>query len=421
MAESKTRPPRSNARRVRGIDAITGNSNFDAAEAVWLKVLTELAEQAPTVALLCKTAVARNVLEHARRLAIPVEFAEVVRVDARAWFGAAVEACLLVLQVDREPIPDRETLDRVPVFADLEADAPESFLGFARGRTVANADDYRRYAWLDGECPLNWRQGVKHDAAGVMELSRLGQGLWTNKTGDVLRIEEEFVFPLLKGTDLARPAPVTPHRAVIVTQRRVGEETVRLATEAPALWTYLQSHVKTFSQRKSSVYRDRPSFAMFGIGPYTFAPYKVGVSGLHKSPIFQAVGPIDGRPVMLDDTGYFLPCRSPEQAALIATSLNGPEAIGLLASLALPGAKRPVTKGLLQRLDLKAIVARADRGSLMERAGREVERLAGHAPSWPSRLEDLLESESIFEPKAPLIQESAGTWPSPPSMTSAAL
>ncbi|MCA1685615.1 MAG: hypothetical protein LC745_06440, partial [Planctomycetia bacterium] len=178
-----------------------------------------------------------------------------------------------------------------------------------------------------------------------------------------------------------------------------GDDTGRLRDAAPGLWAYLWAHAGAFSRRKSSIYRNRPEFAMFGVGPYCFAPYKVAVSGLHKAPVFHAVGPQGGRPVMLDDTGYFLACRSPEQAALAAGLLNGPDALGLLRALAFPGAKRPVTKAALRRVDLRALLARsADRPALLDRAGAEVSRLSGRPPEWPEPLDSLLETATGDEP-----------------------
>jgi len=392
--DSGNRPARVNVKAARGIDAKTGASNFDIAEAVWLKVLSELAAEEPTVALLCKTSVARNVLEHAARVCLPVVRAEVVRVDARAWFGAAVEACLLCVTVGPGP-----PLDRVPVFASLDADVPAGAMGFVRGRLVADLDAYAPFAAVDGACPLVWRQGLKHDAAGVMELSPGADGAWTNAGGGGVDVEPAFVYPLLKGADLARAGPAVPRRSVVVTQRSVGDDTERLRHEAPRLWAYLQAHAGAFARRKSSIYRGRPPFAMFGVGPYCFAPYKVAVSGLHPGAVFHAVGPGPaGRPVMLDDTGYLLPCRSPEQAALAAALLNGPEAQGLLCALRFPGAKRPVTKAVLQRIDLRALLDRADRPALLARAGDEVARIAGRPADWPERCETLVEPEPLGAP-----------------------
>ncbi len=393
---SGNRPERTNVKQAVGLDALTGASNFDIAEAIWLKLLNDLAHERPTIALLCKTSVARKVLEHAGRSGMPITGASVVRIDARRWFGASVEACLLCVTLGGSASVG--ALDRVPVFDGFDALEPVAAMGFARDRFVADLDAYTSFAWADGSCPLDWRQGLKHDAAEVMELRPDLEisGRIRNKRGEVVDVEPEHVFPLLKGTDLSRPGPIVPTRRVIVTQRHLGDDTDRLRDEAPRLWAYLRSHAETFARRKSSVYRNRPEFAMFGVGGYGFSAWKVAVSGLHKQSIFHAVGPhLNQQPVMLDDTGYFLACRSAEQAALVAQLLNSSGSLGLVRVLALPGAKRPVTKAILRRIDLRALLARADPPALLAAAGAEVIRLAGRSPDWPGSLESLLEPETI--------------------------
>ncbi|GAC1466318.1 MAG: class I SAM-dependent methyltransferase [Isosphaeraceae bacterium] len=401
---SPHRPTRVNHKAARGLVAKTGESNFDMAEAIWLKLLTELAELQPTIALLCKTSVARKVLEHARRTGLSVRSAAMTQIDARAWFGAAVEACLL--QITLGGVGERFSLDQVPIFSNLEATKPSTMMGFARGRLVADMGTYSAFAFAEGTCPMVWRQGLKHDAADLMELeqrvepnpesgiSHPARETFWNKRGEPAELELEYVFPLLKGADLARTGPIAPRRFVIMTQRFLGEDTARLHHDAPCLWRYLQAHEAAFQRRKSSIYRGRPPFAMFGIGPYCFAPFKVAISGLHKAPVFHAVGSagVSGaqRPVMLDDTCYFLACRSAEQAALVSSLLNSSDAVGLLRALMFSTAKRPITKGLLQRLDLFALLGRADLPLLLENAGVRVQQLTGRAPTWPSSLGTLL-------------------------------
>jgi hypothetical protein len=157
-------------------------------------------------------------------------------------------------------------------------------------------------------------------------------------------------------------------RAVLVTQQRIGQDTTSLAHEAPRLWRYLKSHESRFNKRMSSIYRGRPPFAIFGIGPYSFAPFKVAISGLHKTPTFRVLGPVEGRPVMLDDTCYFLPCSTAEEAAILGAVCNDAITLALIASISFREAKRPITKALLQRLDLGAIFERTDVASLAARA-----------------------------------------------------
>ena len=366
-------PRKSNVKNVRGIDARTGASNFDIAEAIWLKLLRELAGEGATIALLCKTSVARGVLQFAERADLPIAEATIVRLDAKTWFQAAVDACLFRVRLGTGT---GTGTGRVPVFAGFASVRPESAIGFVQGRLVADLDRYQPLAFADGPCPLTWRQGLKHDAATVMELEPdPGLGSLRNKLGEALDVESGWVYPLLKGADLVRgPAP-RPTRSVIVTQRRVGQDTRGLEQAAPRLWTYLEGHAAVFARRKSSIYRGQAPFAMFGIGPYSFAPYKVAVSGLGKSPRFHAVGSVGGRPVMFDDTCYFLPCRSPEQAAITSALLNDPDTLALIDALMFRDAKRPITKSLLARLDLAALSGHVDSRALLVRAEDELARL----------------------------------------------
>ena len=385
---SENRPRRSNVDGLRGIDARTGASNFDIAEAIWRKLLVEVAKEpeGTTIALLCKVATARRVLEFAARTNLAVVSAELFPIAARVWFGAMVEACLL-----RVTLGGRSTVSRVPVRDDLNAGTLATEMGFARGLLVPDLTTYQGFAFADGACRLTWRQGLKHDAAPVMELERASADEpYRNKRGEPVDVEPDHIYPLLKGADLARP-PARPRRAVIVTQRRIGQDTRSLERSVPRLWAYLQAHAATFSLRKSSIYRGQPPFAIFGIGPYSFVPYKVAISGLHKSHRFRAVGPVEGRPVMLDDTGYFLPCSGLEQAAFLTALLNEPASLGLMESLIFGHAKRPVTKALLQRIDLQAVFDHADRPALLARAEEECRRLDGRAPRWPVPLDVLLE------------------------------
>jgi hypothetical protein len=353
-------PEKRNFKALRGLEAVTGSANFDLAETIILKVITELAPERPTVAMLCKTAVARQVIHYAHAADLPIAGASVRRIDAKAWFKAGVDACLFVLQVD----PDAPRWDfQVPVYAALDAPEPEAVFGMVDGQLVADVPRYRATAFADGECPLVWRQGLKHDAVAVMELRRDAAGALLNKLGEGVDVEADYVFPLMKSSMLFgdRDEP----RAVLVTQRALREDTRRLAEVAPRLWAYLERHQAAFAARKSAIYRNQPPFAMFGIGDYAFAPYKVAVSGFYKTPRFRVLGPLDGRPVMVDDTCYFVPCASAEQAALVGALLNHPTCTDLIASLVFWDAMRPITKKLLQRLDLVALAARLDPAELL--------------------------------------------------------
>ncbi|WP_419842022.1 class I SAM-dependent methyltransferase [Candidatus Poriferisodalis sp.] len=343
-------PAKSNLKGLSGIDAISGASNFDIAEYVVLKCLSETAAEDPTLAMLVKTSVARRVLEFAFSHDWPVAKAVIRKFDAKLVFGASVDACLLMVNIDRS----RQPTYRVPVYASLEATEPDSVIGLNDKGLIANVHKYRPVVEADGRCQIEWRQGVKHDAARVMELSAHGDNSHTNGFGETVEIEPEFVYPMMKCTDLARGRD--PQRFVIITQRRPIDDTRRLKVSAPRLWRYLQRHTDTFAARRSSIYRKRPEFSMFGVGDYSFTDWKIAVSGLHKVPRFRLIGPHGQRPVILDDACYLLACGSEQQARLIHSLLTTPSCEQLLASLVFSDAKRPITKRLLQRLDLRALL-----------------------------------------------------------------
>ena len=386
---SNNLPQKRNLKGLRGIEALTGGSNFDIAEYIWLKLITELAAERPTIALLCKTSVARNVLQYTAKEGLPIAGASIRKINAKEWFGAAVDACLFCVEVGSEK-PRYEA----PVYPELHAVNPQHTVGLIDGQLVADVDSYNRSAFLDGVCPMPWRQGLKHDAASVMELTYNASGQLQNKLGEDVVVESDYVYPLLKSSDLFHGRSADPKRAVIVTQKKLGEDTYQLEHMAPQLWRYLTSHADMFERRKSSIYRNQPPFALFGIGEYTFAPYKIAISGFYKTPKFLALGPAENRPVIFDDTCYFIPCTSAEQVALLSCLLNHPVCLDFIHSLIFLDSKRPVTKKLLQRIDLKILLDHIDSQSLSFSVDAELRRLGvatklqGERRTWS--LEELL-------------------------------
>ncbi len=349
-SDSVNLPRKENLKGLSGLDAMTGESNFDLAEAIWIKLIRELLSQSPTLALLCKTSVARNVLAYARAQNWPVVAASLHRIDSKKWFGAAVDAALFTVELGAGP-----TCYQCPVYPSLQSAVPEATIGFEGGRIIADVAAYRRAALADGNCPFVWRQGIKHDASSVMELRRDGKTL-VNKLGEAVDIEAEFVYPLLKSSDLYKTSAPIPRWSMIVPQKRVGQETATLKARAPKLWRYLHEHREFFARRKSSIYTNQPEFAVFGVGDYSFAPHKVAVAGMTKTPRFWPLAPFEGRPVVLDDTCYLLPCQTREQAVILSATLNGPLCLDLLSALTFTDAKRPITKKLLQRVDLMKLI-----------------------------------------------------------------
>ncbi|HEY0070913.1 MAG TPA: SAM-dependent methyltransferase [Chloroflexia bacterium] len=342
-------PAKTNIKGLKGLAAITGDSNFDIAEAIILKIIRELKSEHPTIAMLCKTSVARNVIQFGFDAEFPISDISIRKIDSKKWFNASVDACLFSFEV---ALDNRSYEARI--YDDLEAMQPSSIMGFRNGNLVADTVSYEAVSFVEGRSTETWRQGVKHDAATVMELTEDSSGGWWNRLGENVIVENDYVYPLMKSSDIAKNTP--PRKHVIVTQSRVGEDTRALAIKAPKLWAYLLDHSRVFEQRKSSIYKGQPPFSIFGIGEYSFSPFKVVIAGMAKEPRFSVVGPYMGGPTMLDDTCYFLSCHSVQEAGSLADILNSPTCLTFLNATIFPDAKRPITKKLLQRINITALI-----------------------------------------------------------------
>lgn len=337
----KNLPAKSNSLGLRGFDARTGKSNFDIAEWMLIRLLEALPPDG-AMAMLCKTMTARKVLRHFWKRDEGREDARLFIIDAKAHFDVAVDACLFYVTGTR-------TDARVAlVHPDLDTLGTPTRFGLIDGELVSDIDAYQAHRGLDGGSSLyTWRSGLKHDASAIMEFTCAGDKL-VNGLGESVMIERDHVFPLLKSSDLGNGRTIV-RRAVLVTQKHTGDDTAPIKKTAPQTWAYLTRHGSVLDGRKSSIYKDRPRFSIFGVGPYSFAPWKVAISGLYKNLSFVVVPPCDDRPVMVDDTCYFIGCHSRNEAKILCGLLSTMEASAFLNSLVFIDSKRPITIDVLRR------------------------------------------------------------------------
>jgi hypothetical protein len=354
--KSKNLPRKANLKNLAGLDALTGKSNFDVSEWMLTRLLQALEGRQFVLSLLCKSVVARRVMEYAATTNLGI-FGELRAIDAMAHFGAAVDAVLLTVVspslANRWGEPCRSDPCRWPRYAGLEETVPSSVLGYVDGIAILDVEAWLTTRWLAGTCVPEWRSGLKHDCSAVMEFVADGVTL-TSRSGGTVELEPDLVFPMMKGSDVAN-ARWPPSRAMLVTQRRLGQETASIRGVAPNTWRYLQAHREALAARKSSIYAGQPEFAMFGIGDYAFAPWKVAIAGLYKKLAFVLVGPHEGRPVVFDDTTYFLPFDSEQSARLAHEALTSSLSADFLHARIFWDDKRPINKRVLQGLDLSAL------------------------------------------------------------------
>ncbi|HLA83971.1 MAG TPA: N-6 DNA methylase [Thermoguttaceae bacterium] len=354
VLQSGNLPEKSNFQNETGFSAKTGKANFDISEWMLIRLLEGLQNRNACLAMLCKTGTARKTLRYAWLHHLAVYDASMHLIDAGSHFGVSVSACLLIVhtgQCSEQCV--------APVYADLSFGKRLSLLGLAGGELVADVKDYDATRAIDGVEYYKWRSGVKHDAASIMEFTREGDR-YVNGLGDRCELEEEYLYPLLKSSDLANNR-LAPNRFVLLTQRRTTDPTETICSTAPKTWAYLLRHAKRLDGRKSIIYRRRPRFSVFGVGDYTFTPWKVAVAGLYKNIRFCSVGSSHGKPFVPDDTCYFVPCKTEQEARLVSELLNSDLARRFIHSLVFFDSKRPINAEVLRRIDLMKIAEQLGR------------------------------------------------------------
>ncbi|NET04338.1 MAG: SAM-dependent DNA methyltransferase [Symploca sp. SIO2B6] len=350
VLQSYNLPEKSNFHGYSGLEALTGKSNFDISEWMLIQHLEWLRNRIGTIAMLCKTAVARKVLIHAWKYNYSITNTQIYRIDTLKHFNAAVDGCLFVIEIGHS-----EQSKSCDVYESLSSKNPSHTIGYHNSVAVADVGTYREWQHLYGtDKAYIWRSGVKHDCSKVMELERKGRN-YSNGNGIIVSLENTYIYPLLKSSDVGNERVSECRKYILLTQHYIGEHTAHIEKDAPKTWRYLQDNARAFRKRSSSIYENRPPFSIFGVGDYTFAPWKVAISGFYKKLKFIPVGSIEGRPTICDDTIYFIACWSELEAQFISEILNSKPAIRFLGSMVFWSNKRPITIDLLKRLNIRIL------------------------------------------------------------------
>jgi hypothetical protein len=287
-------PKKTNFKNHSGLDAMTGKGNFDIAEYITTTIIETFQSMKGNLLLLVKNSVIKNIVLEQNKNHYKISSIEKHCIDSKKEFNVSVEAALFYCQ-----------LNSLPTFECTEFDfyrhqISQLKFGWLNDKFVSNIETYIHTKEIDGECPFVWRQGLKHDCSTVMELDKVDKH-YVNGLNEEAELEDGLVYGILKSSDLKNAVINQTRKFTIVTQKKVGQETTYIKKEYPKTHQYLIQHQANFDARKSSIYKNKPSFSIFGIGDYSFKPYKVAISGLYKTFHFTLILPQDNKPVMLDE------------------------------------------------------------------------------------------------------------------------
>lgn len=344
VMDSKNLPKKSNFKRQKGLDAMTGKGNFDIAEYITIDLLQNFGKCKGNMAFLVKNTVIKNIVHDLPKLKLLIAGLKKQNIDSKKEFDVSVDASLFSCQLNK-------TTELSCLESDFYTSEVKCNFGWLNGKFLSNLSCSGND--IDGVSPFEWRQGIKHDCSKVMEIEFDGE-CYSNKLGERFVIEEAFAFPLLKSSDLKKKHAEQTRKMVIVTQKYVGQNTSYIQ-KYPQTYEYLNRHIDLFRNRKSSIYKGKCDFSIFGVGDYSFKPYKIAISGLYKTFHFCLVKPQNNKPVMLDDTCYFIGFDTLEQAEYVWDLLNSVFVTDFLKSISFKDSKRMITKEVLMRIDLRRV------------------------------------------------------------------
>lgn len=349
--DSTNLPKKNNFLKHSGLNAITGKSNFDISEWMLIQVVHWLQKGEAYLAMLCKTSVSRKLLNYLHSQKLNLSYCASYKIDTKKYFAANVEACLLFCKFNS---------NEQKYFCDVFNSLDSSFnyrIGYSSNLLVKDVLSFEKLNKLyDKSSATKWRSGIKHDCSSIMEFHKVGDSL-INGLGEIIDIEDTYLFPLLKSSDIAQNRTEFTKKYVLVTQKSVGEATAYIKDFAPKTWNYLESHASYLDNRKSKIYQNNPRFSIFGVGSYTFAPWKIAISGLYKQLEFRLIANINNKPVVFDDTVYFLSFDEARVAYKIFEILNSQLANQFYSSLIFWDEKRPIKSSILNSLNLKKLAA----------------------------------------------------------------
>jgi hypothetical protein len=211
-----------------------------------------------------------------------------------------------------------------------------------------------------GECAHRIRHGLKDDAKAVFSVD-----------DDLLsRIELDHVYPYLRSKHIVKYG-LFGHDRHLVPMAQTGEDNEAVLREStPATYEYLAENRERLLDRSSSWLEDGPFYNLFGLGEYTWAPYKLVWCRLGFKPHFAVVSTIEDpelgeKPVVPGDHCMFVATDSRMAAHYLCALLNSAPYQRCLRDLAGNG-KATLSKSLVSRLSLPAYEGRPVQRRLAE-------------------------------------------------------
>jgi N-6 DNA Methylase len=197
------------------------------------------------------------------------------------------------------------------------------------------------------------RQGVNTCGANdIFIFERNGNEL-RNGFGDERELDEDLLFPLMNAANFGRPRNGRQRWILLPHDARTGRPLAWTAIAQYArVAAYLSEYREALQRRKGTLINAHIGrgvwWALLGVGPYAFAPWKVAWEALGRKNFAPAV--LEGRWQGNQALHAFCPCASAEEARTLAAALGATQVETWLKSSAMEGTCNWAQPGRMARL-----------------------------------------------------------------------
>ena len=206
-------------------------------------------------------------------------------------------------------------------------------------RKVLGKSDYVAHEGVNtgGANAVYWVNIVLKRPDGLVVVRNITEGAKVKVDEVTEPIEPDLLYPLLRGRDVQR-WKAEPSAWILITHlpgmglKAIPEK--EMQTDYPCTYGYLKRFEEVLRKRaafkryftrkdkNNRIVETGPFYSMFGIGPYTFAPWKVVWREQASTMTASVVSPKDGKPVMPDHKLMLVDCTSEDEACFVCACLN---------------------------------------------------------------------------------------------------
>ena len=197
-----------------------------------------------------------------------------------------------------------------------------------------------------GRCGWEIRHGVKDNLGEVYEIPE----------SSLNEIEPDLIYPYLKSRHILAWG-ILGYSYRLIPQRKAGEiNEIYLSKEYPRTYEYLDRMKKLIKSRRSRWLKTGPFYSVFGLGDYTWMPFKVTWCRLGFRPDFAVVSSVEdpklGTKLLIPgDHFMFIPTKKEDDAHFLCGLLNSRPYRNTVMGLS-HRSKTALSRGVIEQLYL---------------------------------------------------------------------